>query len=448
MKLQSKIRQMFSDELVGLIASLCDTKRIASNAEKMQILVSLLSKYHVDYGCLGGATNRFAVFINGYAVKIAIDTQGYKDNMMEYSITEELQPYVTKSYETNGYILIQQCVRLMTKDEFKARKMDIIKILDVLSQDHLLGDVGYLEKNMENWGITDDGKVVILDYAYCHRATENLFTCEVCGSGILVYDASYDHLMCNNRTVCHARFTYNERKQIQGDQVDLDMIEEAKRNSLVLEKGVTEIEVTSTKDGKLRDGKTIYISNVEEYQKYLKEVNNMVSIQNEVKDEVFETLVKAAKSSPDEAKILLQKMEDEIGNDSPEVEFDEEFRAEMESNNQPYEEEDEEETEGLSLSSIVGKVKGNFHLEPEPEETLPNVNSILDKIRNGKSNEEVNQEEETRNEELENLAENGEMNSSPNDSALAEEVSHGPAIKEETSNEEDEVDIVVDGKEM
>ena len=88
MKLQSKIRQMFSDELVGLIASLCDTKRIASNAEKMQILVSLLSKYHVDYGCFVLATNRFAFFINGYAVKIAIDTQGYKDNMMEYSITE------------------------------------------------------------------------------------------------------------------------------------------------------------------------------------------------------------------------------------------------------------------------------------------------------------------------------------------------------------------------
>ena len=39
--------------------------------------------------------------IDGYAVKFAVDDQGYKDNLMEYSLTQSM-PHTRDSYETNG----------------------------------------------------------------------------------------------------------------------------------------------------------------------------------------------------------------------------------------------------------------------------------------------------------------------------------------------------------
>ena len=183
----SKIKSMFPDELLVLLGAVCDTRRIDSIHEKMKIVMQLMKKYHIYYNSLGGATNRVVLFIDGYAVKIAIDRQGYKDNLMEYGLTRELQPYVTKTFETNGYVLVAECVKTMTKEEFKARNYDIKQILQTMASDYLMGDVGYINKNSTNWGIRDNGEIVILDYAYIHRATEHLFRCDECGCGVLRY---------------------------------------------------------------------------------------------------------------------------------------------------------------------------------------------------------------------------------------------------------------------
>ena len=144
--------------------------------QKMILVQQILKRYGIKFRMLGGATNRLTLMIDGYALKFAIDRQGYKDNLMEYSLSPELQPYVTKSYETSGYIQVQELVEVMTKELFQVHRQGIYKILDTLCQDYLLGDVGYLEKNRTNWGLRN-GQPIILDYAYCHRATENLFTC-------------------------------------------------------------------------------------------------------------------------------------------------------------------------------------------------------------------------------------------------------------------------------
>ena len=232
MLVKSRIKSMFQGDLLRYIAAICDTKRIESNKEKMIILGDLLYSNGISFAILGGATNRIALQIDGYAVKFAMDEQGYVDNLIEYSLSMELQPYVTKSYETNGYVLVAECVEVMTPETFQMHRMEILKILDTLCQDYLLGDVGYIKLNMTNWGIRN-GRPVMLDYAYCHRATENLFTCSKCGSP-LKYDSMYDKLMCTDRSGCKAIYTYNERKRIQGKQVDIDMIAERKRDSIRL----------------------------------------------------------------------------------------------------------------------------------------------------------------------------------------------------------------------
>lgn len=252
MIIASKIKQMFQGELMRYIAAICDTRRIDSNREKMIILGNLFYSNGIDFEILGGATNRIALQIDGYAVKFAMDEQGYKDNWVEYALSPELQPYVTKSYETNGYILIAECVEVMTEEKFTLYKNEILKILDRLCNDYLLGDVGYLKKNMTNWGLRGNTPV-ILDYAYCHRATEGLFTCSQCGS-ILTYDSVYDILMCTNKVGgCKARYTYNDRKRIQGDEVDLNMIQDRKNNSIKLGAGIESKEIELFEDRLIGD---------------------------------------------------------------------------------------------------------------------------------------------------------------------------------------------------
>lgn len=310
--MRSKIKTLFSEELLKLIGSICDTKRVDSSQRKMKLLQQLLKRYEVRFDVLGGATNRLALFIDGYAVKFAMDRQGYKDNLMEYALSRELQPYVTKTYESNGYILIAEAVKTMTLDDFRLRKPDIMAVLRVLGTDYLLGDVGYIKKNFTNWGIRDNGQVVILDFAYIHRGTENLFTCDVCGSGLLVYDSTYSYLRCNNSTVCTTKYTYHERKVIQGDQVDIDMIDDAKSESVIIGPGCTTKTVMST-DGYLSNSSNQMIETVEDYKKYVKDVKYMLYDDfnaNEAADLIVQRF-KATK--PEEVAVIDDKLKEMVG---------------------------------------------------------------------------------------------------------------------------------------
>lgn len=312
MKITSKIKSIFSDETLRLLAAVCDTRRIESDRQKMQTVISILGESGVKFVILGGATNRIAIQAGGYAIKIAINHQGFKDNFQEYAMSQETYPKTSKTYETTGYMLVAELVRLMDIDTWKARKSDILKILDSLAEDYLIGDVGYLEKNITNWGIRDNGDLVILDYAYCHRGTENLFMCEKCGEGILQYDINYDYFICSNRTVCNARYTYNDRKRINGDQVDLDMIEERKEASIIMPPGVMSKEVTTLADQYVDDN-TVVVHNDYEYYK-AQEENNMISV-NYDSEEMMERMLEIARvalDNPDEAKRMNERLNAEI----------------------------------------------------------------------------------------------------------------------------------------
>lgn len=286
---------MFEPELLKLIACITDTRLIDSNQRKMKLLQQLLVSYGVQFEVLGGATNRIALLIDTYAVKFAMDQEGYHDNFMEYSLSAELQPYVTKTYETNGYILIAECVKTMTLEEFNFRRSDIKNVLHTVAQEYLLGDVGLVKRNFTNWGIRDNGSVCILDYAYMHRATEGLFTCEQCGDGFLSYSEDFTKLICSNKSVCGKSYTYDDRKRIQGTQVDIDMIEENKNASIVMGKGVTEKKLTTSVGDILLDPDVRIIETPDDVEKIREEVYQKmaVNVNNQNTIEAFDELVEA-----------------------------------------------------------------------------------------------------------------------------------------------------------
>lgn len=348
MQLQSKIKTFFSEETIETLAKLCDTMRIPSVIKKMEFVQQILRRNEpqLQFSILGGATNRLCLFINGMPIKFALDSQGYKDNMQEYALSPELQPYVAKSFETNGYILVCEPWRALTLDEFQMRKMEILKILDMVGQDYLLGDVGYLKKNYTNWGVDDQGNVGILDYAYMHRATQNLFTCEVCGQGILRYDSSYSVLKCSNATVCHAKYTYLDRKIIQGDQVDLEMIDEAKKESIILRGNKKSVEVTND-DGILVKGNKKIIRTRDEYLNYIKEAQNMANFDGV---SALDLLIKKVNATNNDEVAEIDSQLEEILKESEAVDVDDEdddveviveYNPEEDDEEDIYDEEDE-----------------------------------------------------------------------------------------------------------
>lgn len=355
MRLISKIKTTFPDEVLKLLGSLCDTHRIGSNQKKMMLVQQLLKKYEIRYSPLGGATNRFVLLIDGYVFKFALDRQGFKDNLMEYAISKELQPYVTKSYETNGYILVAETVKTMTLDDFKLRRTDILKVLELLCADYLLGDVGYITKNFANWGIRDDGKVVILDYAYCHRGTEKLFVCDVCGNGILAYDSTFSYLRCSNAASgCQAKYSYIDRKIKQGDKVDLDMIDESKACSIVLPKGISERNV-SEDGGVLQNANLKIIKTASQYAKYLKEVNHMYTPTEEESNDLLDLLTQKAAAKTDAERALIEKQiaEIEVGSED-----EDEYVVDLDDENEavPMEKPviaDEDDEDGIDNNTIV-----------------------------------------------------------------------------------------------
>lgn len=278
MKMISKIKSIFkSQTLLERIAAICDTNVIENNQKKMDLLQRLLNREGIQTGVLGGATNRYVVTIEGYAVKIAVDEQGYKDNLMEFALTHRMA-HTPNSYETNGYVLCQKAGRPVTQEEWQVRKYEILRILDELGQDWLLGDVGYTDVNFTNWIVNDSGELEICDYAYCHRKTEKLFTCPHCGS-VLSYDETSVYILCTDRANCHAKFTYNELKAIQGNEVDWQMINEALKEAVLIPEGQNFVEIDVNNNLATTD-KVMYVRNYTDLYIYnkLKEESTMVRL--------------------------------------------------------------------------------------------------------------------------------------------------------------------------
>lgn len=212
-KKRSLIQNYFSMELKDEIFKVT-LEHILDNNEKGKIIKDLLTKYNVPYTSLGSGTNRMAVLIDGYAVKIGLDKDGMIDNRREFLYTRELQPYVVKVYECtqNGLLAVTEYVSIFTLDDFHNYQEDMREILSEISNFFLIGDVGITGKNYVNWGLRNDGTICILDFAYIYSVKYKLFVCTCDDESILNYDKDYNVLICPH---CGKKYRFAEiRKRI------------------------------------------------------------------------------------------------------------------------------------------------------------------------------------------------------------------------------------------
>ena len=118
MKLRSRINEMFTPEFLDELYDLFRQHKFYvkgkdGKEERVQDvrhfkaltfrkkLFDYFEEKEVSFSFLGDGTNRMAFLVDGYVFKLALDDQGYIDNLTEFKMSREAQPYVTKTYETN-----------------------------------------------------------------------------------------------------------------------------------------------------------------------------------------------------------------------------------------------------------------------------------------------------------------------------------------------------------
>ena len=219
---RSLLLEYFNDQLCLDILKVTMLTNIHNNM-KSQYIRALLTDNEVPYTTLGSGTNRMAVLIDGYAVKIALDKDGMIDNKREFLYTKQLQPYVVKVYEcsTNGLFAVTEYVNIFTLQEFHMYQDDMKEILGLISTQFLIGDVGVTSKNYTNWGTRVDGTICILDFAYIYNVKFNVFNCECDDVSMLKYDANYVNLSC---PTCGRKYTFGElRRKISKEQQNAEI---------------------------------------------------------------------------------------------------------------------------------------------------------------------------------------------------------------------------------
>ena len=87
--------------MLKAIHQVTDDPTIPDNNSKIDIINELLTRFEIDYVPIGPGTNRYAILIDGVVFKIALDDWGMRDNLNEFAMSRELQPYVIKVYEVN-----------------------------------------------------------------------------------------------------------------------------------------------------------------------------------------------------------------------------------------------------------------------------------------------------------------------------------------------------------
>ncbi|WP_171567689.1 hypothetical protein, partial [Brevibacillus sp. MCWH] len=138
-----------------------------------------------------------------------------RDNLNEFTVSKELQPYVVKTYETNELISVCEYVTLISKEEFEEQKEVIREILSIIGESYLLGDVGTVGKNFCNWGYRDNGELAILDFAYIFRIQGDELLCSK-DQAILNYDENFHNLICPK---CGKKYTFMDiRRRITMEQ--------------------------------------------------------------------------------------------------------------------------------------------------------------------------------------------------------------------------------------
>lgn len=256
MKYISRINTIFTDEFLDEMFDLYKQHKFyIENSDGTKVRVDdvrhmkalkfreKLTNYFTDNGIsftfLGDGTNRMAFLVDGYVFKLALDDQGYIDNLTEFKMSKEAQPYVTKTYETNGLFCVAEYVTLISYDEFVKQKARILDILDLLSSEYLLGDMGWTKKNYCNWGYRKNSKdLVILDYGHMLKIDPDKMICQDCG-GFLHYNSTFTEIQCIS---CSKKTDFINMKSRISKREEMEMIDKYLNNSIKTDEEQIEVE--------------------------------------------------------------------------------------------------------------------------------------------------------------------------------------------------------------
>lgn len=237
---RSLILELFTPELCLEILKVTLIGNVNTNVRSVYIK-ELLKEYNIKFTSLGSGTNRMAVLIDGYAVKIALDSDGMIDNKREFLYTKQLQPYVVKVYEClpTGLISVTEYINVFTLQDYHENQDEMKDILKIISNQFLIGDVGVTTKNYTNWGTRSDGSLCILDFAYIYSVKFNIFSCTCDETSLLRYDDNFVNFICPS---CGRKYTFGDiRRKISKKQQDKE-IGDIKTTGYVLTKPVEEVE--------------------------------------------------------------------------------------------------------------------------------------------------------------------------------------------------------------
>lgn len=394
--LRSRILEYFPKEAMEEIKKLVYNNRINDINDKVQILMSILDRYDIDYDELGTGTNRTAIFIDGYVFKIALDKWGIRDNDQEFTLSEELQPYVIKVYECNGIIMVCEYVVVITKEEFAERKSQIKRILGDLSNEYLLGDIGTINKNFANWGYRDSQELVALDFAYIYRIIGSELKCDCEVAPMLEYTPDYDKLVCPH---CRKRYQFMDVRRRISKDMETAELEMSKSRAYQITEKIEKVETDGVDNQEEEsEGPTFKFSlhdylmykdmeekKAMEKQRVLEEEKryetiidieaNQETTEDDMLDEVERLLAVKNGELPPEA-VRVQEEEYEDGEEIDEAQY-EEARLEIEKQNEELNqfiknmnksEEDEEEfevSEEDMYEEIMRLQNGNTKVETE-----------------------------------------------------------------------------------
>ena len=184
--------------------------RYSDNNQKADILKEYMTKK--GFTCIGTGTNRIAFKKGQYVYKLPMDRRGIVDNLMEFMRAPQAEQYLAHAYESCGVVLVAEYADTIDLDEYTKQRDVILSVLNELSKEFIIGDMGYDAKDFMNTGVRrkpDGSRVLIfLDYAYMHtrRGNEKAFTCPVCGAP-LGYNPEFTGYVCSNHQ-CNTKLDY------------------------------------------------------------------------------------------------------------------------------------------------------------------------------------------------------------------------------------------------
>ena len=282
-ELRSLINEFFPLEL-RVELELLSRKRDILNKEKQDELIKLLRKYQIkDISLLGSGTNRYAFKFHGYAIKFATDQDGRIDNLTEFKMAKYLYPLVIKIHEIskNGTLLVTEYIQPFDSfGEMQMHRDQIVKILQDLSSQYLIGDVGISSKNFRNWGKRlNSNAPVCLDFAYVYDVKSKLFVCSNCNqNSMLRSDETFTRLVCPNKD-CRSVFLFEDIRRKISNKEHYDNIKNIEEDGYYME--------TSSKVFTLNPDKSIYLKELNKMNEAKKKVkkSKCISLKEEIQYE-------------------------------------------------------------------------------------------------------------------------------------------------------------------